>query len=149
MKESVWNEAISVGIESWDQDHRELLRLIDELNNIEENVSHELIASCLEYLIDYSNSHLASEERIMEEEGYPGIVPHKAKHNYYRQRMMEEQKKFIEADENWDLYKLAAFLKAWWTEHIEKEDKRYKIFFQNNCAEIEAKILSERWRNQI
>jgi len=149
MKDAIWNNSMSVGIESWDQDHRELLRLIDELNNIEEDTSHELLASCLEYLKEYADLHLASEERIMEEEGYPGIVPHKAKHDYYRHRIAQEQKKFMEADESCDLPKLKAFLMAWWTEHIKKEDQRYKDFFQNQRAEIEAKLISERWRNEI
>ncbi len=149
MTETIWNQSMSVGIESWDQDHRELLRLIDELKDLEQNESHQVIISCLEYLMEYAEAHLASEERVMKDEMYPDIKSHKAKHDFYRRRITELQKKFEDGDKDWNLSKLIAFLMSWWIEHINKEDHKYKTFFQNKQKEIEGKLLSERWRKQL
>ena len=143
----MWKDRMSVGIDSWDQDHRELLRLIDEFNDLkmkESTVAH--IRVCLNYLIEYSESHLVSEEQIMQAKAYPDFISHREKHNAYRRRVAVELKLFDDEKEGWNPKGLGLFLAKWWVEHITKEDKAYKEFFHKDKAEIENTILDEKWR---
>lgn len=81
-------------------------------------------------LVDYTETHFADEERMMEANGYPDILRHKAAHKYLICRVIELKKEFLEGNGVLSVSVLN-FLRDWLTTHIQGEDKKYGIFFNN------------------
>lgn len=79
-----------------DEDHH---RLFDEANEIiqkieNKNVRKEDIKNILDYLKNYSNTHFALEEKIMESNRYHNIVKHKKLHQKIKIEIDEMIKNF-------------------------------------------------------
>lgn len=120
-----WDESLSVGIVSIDNQHKKLLDLI---NSFYENIYQGSIKEKLVELINemklYTVFHFNSEERQMKLCNYPDFENHKKEHD-----------KFIAAVEDFEArYKngkllltieITNFIKEWITNHIMGTDQRY------------------------
>jgi hemerythrin-like metal-binding protein len=117
-----WKPYYSVGDPALDVEHQEIIKLIDELYvsmaTRRENVKTKEV---LERLIQYTFTHFKHEEEAMRECGYPNLADHKAVHDRMRQQTLDLR-------ENIGLVMgrdLLHFLKDWWTNHIQAEDRQY------------------------
>jgi hemerythrin len=64
-----------------DQQHRELINLINKLNDaVKNHESRNDIYLIIDDVISYTGFHFATEERLMVESGYPEVEWHKKKH---------------------------------------------------------------------
>ena len=123
-----WKDSYSVGIESIDNDHKKLLHLINNLQTAVDYKTDNLSEKhTLDEVIDYTHYHLRREEGLMEDNGYPGFVAHKAKHKEMIDKVNEYVLEF-ETDEEDSIQSLLAFLKSWWIEHINGTDQEYSEF---------------------
>jgi hemerythrin-like metal-binding protein len=117
-----WKPYYSVGDSSLDAEHQQILKAIDELyatmSTYEENAKNKKL---LDRLVQYTLTHFQHEERIMEEAGYPALAAHKIEHERMRQRTHELRANFSQVKG----VELLRFLKEWWTNHIQAEDKAY------------------------
>lgn len=117
-----WKDFYSVGHAGLDADHKRIFRTINELYDaICQGNGGELIQPVLQRLVDYSLTHFEREERVMEEHGYPDLAEHRIKHDELRRRargLAAEARLATSRD-------LLRFLKSWWTNHIQGEDKKY------------------------
>ena len=117
-----WKPYYSVGDSSLDAEHQQILAAIDGLyaamSTCEENAKSKKL---LDRVVQYTLTHFQHEERIMQEAGYPALPAHKLEHERMRQRTLELRANFsrVKATE------LLCFLKEWWTNHIQAEDKSY------------------------
>ena len=123
-----WKDSYSVGIESIDNDHKKLIHLINNLQTAIDYKTDKLIEKqTLDEVIDYTHYHFDREEGLMEENGYPDFVAHKAKHK----EMIEKVNEFVlefETDEEDAIQSLLAYLKSWLINHINGTDKEYSEY---------------------
>lgn len=116
----VWTDALSVGNEGLDEDHRQLVALIDMVSE-----AGPTFGTVFSRLLDYVADHFEREERYMEAIGYPDLDRHRALHDAFSARVSVMLKQhnddlFSRTDES-----VADFLWTWLRTHIQVEDKKY------------------------
>jgi hemerythrin len=123
-----WSDSYSVGIESIDNDHKKLIHLINNLQTAMDYKTDRLFEKqTLDEVIDYTKYHFEREEKLMEENGYPDFVPHKATHK----NMIEKVNEYVQAydrDESGAIESLLKYLKSWLIGHINGTDQEYSEF---------------------
>jgi hemerythrin-like metal-binding protein len=76
-----WTQAMSVGIEALDTDHKMLFGLINQLDTaIAKGESEAIIASVINGLVDYTEYHFGREEAMMAAVDYAGFDAHHTGH---------------------------------------------------------------------
>lgn len=120
-----WNERYSVGIARLDEQHQQLINLINDLNGAMLAAEDESARSkILDGLAAHAVSHFATEETLMEKFGYPGFERHKAEHD----RLMAQVRLLLEksrTDKAALTHEVMTFLQRWLVGHIVNVDKRY------------------------
>lgn len=133
----VWRDALSVGNDSIDADHRHLISLI---NTVELALTTEqpfgALQAAIEQLRAYTQDHFAREERIMLALRYVTYDAHKHAHGALIEQLDEAARFVVDPgepapDSTSSLSaevrgKLAALLRSWLLEHIVKEDLQLK-----------------------
>ena len=124
MKDLVWDDLLSVGVDEVDDDHRKLVDLFNMLNHaVVEGDDQDYIEAVLEELINCTVWHFSHEERLMLKYGYEGIVEHKAVHQELIKGAKELQQKILQKDSVVSSDDIE-FLEHWLTEHILTSDMR-------------------------
>ncbi|MCE5302346.1 MAG: bacteriohemerythrin [Planctomycetaceae bacterium] len=117
-----WNDYYSVGDASLDAQHKQILAIINELYDAKQRgVDRQTIASLLGRLAQYTVDHFRYEEECLRAHEYPELAEHAILHEKMREKTLSWQA-------NADLISgrdLLAFLKQWWCDHIQREDKKY------------------------
>ena len=116
----VWQAELDTGIEVIDQQHQRIVALI---NQLAEATGRDDQAAVLEELVDYTLSHFAFEEELMEESGYTFGPAHKRVHDMFARRVGEYRMRF-EAGEDITA-ELKGMLARWLFNHIRGDDKSY------------------------
>lgn len=144
-----WKDAYSVGVDEIDDQHRNLVEMVNQLHDhLNEDSSMRLyIEVFLERLVSYVEYHFACEERTMVESNYPDYEAHLKIHNALRAQVSEFKQKFInnEADVSESLME---FLKDWLLNHIGGMDQKVGTHlkakgFNRNSREDLANVLDE------
>lgn len=124
MKDIVWGDILSVGVEEIDEDHRKLVSIFNILNHsVMEEESPEYLAAVLEELINCTVWHFSHEERLMLKYGYSESEEHKAEHQELIKSAKELQQEILRVDK-FVAEEHAEFLERWLTEHIFTADMR-------------------------
>ena len=123
-----WDDSYSVGIEAIDDDHKQLLTLINNLQTAVFYPTGEAFErQALKELVDYTKYHFKREEDLLQENGYPDYEPHKQEH----EAMIAKVREFCQAyekDREGTIDDLTRFLKTWLIDHINGTDQRYASF---------------------
>ncbi|MEF8736606.1 MAG: bacteriohemerythrin [Candidatus Accumulibacter necessarius] len=124
MKDIVWDEILSVGVDEIDEDHRKLVNIFNILNHsVMAEESSDYLAATLAELINCTVWHFSHEERLMLKHRYEGIEEHKAEHRELIKSAKELQQEILQAD-NPVVDEHIEFLERWLTEHILTADLR-------------------------
>jgi len=125
----VWAESFSVGIRKIDEQHQELINIMNFLvENENASGESETIASVLERMTQYAQYHFDTEETLMLEYKYPGYESHRDDHNGFKLKTAEfcfdaSRRKETLPDE------VMSYLHHWLTHHILRTDMKYKPYF--------------------
>lgn len=120
-----WTEQLSVGIESIDNQHKNLLAIINDLNDaMVANAADEIMQQIFERLTHYTVEHFAYEEELFDRYGYEGSPAHKAQHEALIGTVVVLKSK-MESESNRLGIEVMEFLKRWLTDHILKTDMDY------------------------
>ena len=123
-----WNQDFSVGIEELDNHHKELIHLINSLQEaIDADAGVEKIAVVITELFNYANYHFGAEEALFQIRDYPLAQEHCEKHLEFR-KDMAEHRDMVEAEIDFARLNLLSYLQLWWTNHILQEDKKYVAY---------------------
>lgn len=123
-----WNKLYSVSVHKFDEQHKELIRLINELHDsMLQSNSQEVLSNILLRLSDYTIFHFSDEENLMEQYNYSEYLSHKKSH----QDLINQVKSLIKRHMEGMLIttEVMNFLKQWLNDHILTEDKAYSEFF--------------------
>jgi hemerythrin len=127
-----WNEMYSVGHPMMDEQHQQLISIINKLfNAFKEGNAVESVSSILDEMIRYADLHFISEETLLKENSYPNFDEHLACHAAYKQKIQEFRNKLDEGVVNVH-YEIIEYLKNWWNNHILKEDMKYSEFLNTS-----------------
>lgn len=130
MPKMQWTEAMSVGLPELDADHRELIRIINLLDEAPESEGrNETLRQALVALQRYAEYHFAREEKVMAVCGYPNIEEHKAEHRAFVRQLGTFNQQFTEDSAGAAQVvhtKLRRYLQDWLKHHILVEDMAYK-----------------------
>jgi len=126
-----WSDDLNIGIEVIDRQHR---RIVDYINELHDAISiygaseaQRRSAAVLNDAIDYTESHFAFEEAMLEEVDYEFLHPHKKVHEAFVHKM-QKYKERIGRGEN-IAAELHDTLKLWLVKHIKGEDRAYREWF--------------------
>ncbi len=133
-----WNRKMSVGLDELDNDHKELIRIINQLGaDYQDQDRRAAIRQSLVALRRYAEFHFAREEKVMLACAYPDMEEHRGQHRDFVLRIQELTRSFDDDPErmaeivNEDLLN---FLQDWLNHHIMIEDKAYGPHIENNPA---------------
>jgi len=73
-----WDQSYSVGVAVLDGQHKELIRLINALEN------DQAVGPVLDRLAVYVREHFYAEERLMEIADYPALADHRVEHQNFK-----------------------------------------------------------------
>ncbi len=141
-----WTKDLNTGIDVIDEQHR---RIVDYINQLDRAIIHNnnhLVGFVLAELFDYCYSHLAFEESLMLQAGYPHLKPHKATHDMFVKRLEKFQGKF-DAGENIAI-QLHEMLSAWFIHHIKQMDMAYATESKEILLKIVRNKEATSWFNR-
>lgn len=129
MEKIIWGENFSVGVRDLDEQHKQIVIIVNtliDMNNAE--VSSEIISDTLTKMTRYAMDHFEKEEQYMLDYEYPEYPSQKKQHQEFKKKTvnfcMETMVHEVTVPKE-----IITYLKAWWTNHILKEDMKYKEFF--------------------
>ncbi len=124
-----WSNGFSVGIQEIDEQHKELVDLLNKLHTaIIEHHGSETSRTILDELADYTKTHFSVEESLMRVSNYPEFDAHKQNHEELIGQVVALQDK-LDTGEAKITFELLHFLKVWLTNHINEADKRFGGYF--------------------
>lgn len=79
-----------VNVMQIDVQHRMLLKLIDNIHDcVEARVDKIVLKGLLDELAEFTRMHFSSEEQLMKEHGFPGLIEHHKEHRALLQQLNE------------------------------------------------------------
>lgn len=125
-----WDDALSVGVETIDTQHKKLIGLLNDLHSAKATGKGDAtLKAVLHELLEYTNSHFAFEENLFREHGYPNTSEHEQAHVALKSQVVAFAEDFAsgKASLSADLF---MFLRNWLNGHIRGSDRRYAPFLQ-------------------
>ncbi len=121
-----WNENLSVGVPSIDEQHKVLLRLLNELfDATQAGRGQVVLGKVLKELDDYTGYHFQYEESLFAQTGYSAAQGHIKQHGdlirlvqVLRQNYEDGAREILSED-------LSKFLRSWLYTHIMGSDKKF------------------------
>ena len=127
---------LSVGVKEFDEHHKVLFSLINNLSSAMSKGSGEKeVVHIVKELVDYTDWHFKAEEKAFKEHNYPGAAQHIKIHN----SMLNTARKLLddtEAGKTVLTTELLEFLQDWILEHIMGTDKEYSYFFADKSITV-------------
>jgi len=146
-----WSDDFSVGIQEIDEQHKELVDLLNQLHvAIHEHHGTETSRKILDDLADYTRTHFAVEESLMRVSNYPEFAAHKQNHEELIGQVIALQEK-LDTGQAAITFELLHFLKVWLTRHINEADKRFGAYFittgasPNWSQHVEESMTRKKW----
>ncbi|HYD29511.1 MAG TPA: bacteriohemerythrin [Azospirillaceae bacterium] len=126
MPSITWTEEFSVGVALMDQEHQELLRLLNEFADaVKAGRAKGLLSSTLDRLAEYTAGHLSREEKLLHEHGYPDLFAHRQQHRDLMRQLGDLQGRLQRGATMSLSLDLLSFLVTWLTDHIQNSDREY------------------------
>ncbi len=123
-----WGPNFSVGMDSIDKQHQELVGMLNDLfDAMQQGQGKDAMGKILDGLISYTANHFAVEEAMFDKHGYPDTEAHKQQHKDLVAKVLDFQKEF-KAGNATVSSELMLFLKEWLINHIAGSDKKYGPF---------------------
>lgn len=123
-----WNELYTVHIAALDRQHQRLFAAIHQLDEaLSSGQGSAVVEDVLKQLMNYTASHFAAEEKLMERYGFAGLAEHKSKHEELTRKVLALQEEYRRGNIGVPV-SLMLFLQAWLKEHILGTDKQYSEF---------------------
>jgi hemerythrin len=127
-----WASTFSVGVKLIDDQHKELLKLTNDLFNHcvgDEEAERAYFKKVISRAVDYVKVHFSTEEKIMIATKFQGYWEHKREHDAFVLTVVEQVRSFNEG-KPFTLLAFTKFLKEWVLTHIAVSDKKYFEYFK-------------------
>lgn len=133
-----WNDSLmSVDIELIDDQHKALLRIVNDLAiTIKENSQKKDITDIVDRLIDYAHYHFSTEENYFAEFNFDEITSHKEDHQEFAKNFLQIRKSLDDTE----LYRgvstvliateIFEYIADWFIVHVTGSDRKYIELFK-------------------
>jgi hemerythrin len=129
-----WDNSLSIGIEEIDNQHKELIKRLDELaQSILQKKGKDKIGKMLKFMSDYGEMHFSSEENYMAKHNYPDLDFHQKQHEKFKtttDKLINELKS--EKDMESFAISVQRYLIDWLILHIKTTDQKFGGFLAEN-----------------
>ncbi|EKD81227.1 MAG: hypothetical protein ACD_39C01901G0006 [uncultured bacterium] len=127
-----WSEAYLIGCQQVDEQHKELIEKVDELELRLENdeADDNSFTDALMFVVDYARNHFRDEENLMIETGYPGFENHRILHD----RLVNHLANFLKDMQKGNggtFSELVSYLHVWIDGHVLVEDIKFGRFYRS------------------
>ncbi len=127
-----WDDRFTIGIASIDAQHREMIKLLNQLQSaLKKGGDKKIFANTIRALVDYTRYHFSDEERYMQSIRYPSFETHRKMH----EKLIGDVKKILINLKHGIVMQeisLLRFLNDWVCNHIIEEDLKIGRFVQHN-----------------
>jgi hemerythrin len=123
-----WSEEENVKIEIIDEQHKNIVSLINELYEILGSSRNFLEKNLLERLLKNLRVHFDTEEKLMKESKFPNFISHKMEHDRFFNKIQNFYAQYENGDEKLNL-ELLNSIKRWLFNHLEINDRKCGKFF--------------------
>ena len=125
----VWDDCYSVDFEVIDNQHKELIKMINTLflgSKMGSTAADIVFMKTIRDAVKYTQTHFQFEEKLLKEVEYPDLPIQQQQHELFISKVLEAVKDF--EDGKSEPVSLAKFLKTWLLTHIAESDKKYIPF---------------------
>lgn len=148
-----WNKNLETGIKSIDEEHKQLVNLLNKLANTLKNNEEVEIAKAFNELALYANFHFTSEEKVWEKylKDDELVDNHKDTHNAFLPKVLELKEKDKNKELPLIIEDILKFLIRWLAFHIIGEDKRLAriiLLMEDGTNREEAKKIADEETNE-
>jgi hemerythrin len=126
-----WDNRYSVGIPLIDDQHKELIKLTNNLYKsclAGEETARVNFLVAIKGTVDYVKYHFSAEEQLLQSVNYPELTAHKKEHELFVKHILEEVQSF-NGGKKFVPNLFVRYLKDWILSHIAVEDRKYAAFF--------------------
>ena len=128
-----WHEGMCVGIPELDEDHRQFIDMINDLNrSINERREPSEIKRKLKFIVDDAERHFTQEEKLFKEWQYPDTEEHALKHSKALKNLQEIVEKFIPYGHDSEWVDAGWRIKGILVNHILTDDMKYAEFYRKS-----------------
>ena len=119
-----WRDEFSLGVESVDVEHREMIALINSLDEaMQQGASQDTVVETLGEIYARIASHFALEEKIMRDAGYERLAAHKSDHERLLDRLLDVIDS-VDEEGRYDRADLSDYLNSWFSVHFRVHDAK-------------------------
>jgi hemerythrin len=127
-----------LGIELVDKEHSVLFDLLEDLTRLTYTTpTRDQCFEKVSVLFEYVMTHVAHEERLLEDQGWPGLTQHRLLHAALSRdldALFEELMAMTDLNCLIFVEKMHAFVLGWWGNHIQEEDAGYVEVLKERLA---------------
>lgn len=124
MAHLAWKDRFSVHHPVIDAQHRGLLDLINDLGDLQGSADPDAMTEIFHQLCSYALNHFATEERLLEEVGFPGREAHAQEHAHFIQQLLGLNQAYDPGDSRLPEVTFH-FVQDWYLSHILEVDQSY------------------------
>jgi len=129
-----WKDCYSIGIETFDDEHHVLVRVVNDLYEaLREKKGDEVLHGLLETLVEYTEKHFAHEEQNMDKYDFPDAEAHKEEHEKLKNKIIDYQQKIASGTTGLSP-QIMGFLRAWLLDHIVETDKHFGDYLKSRSV---------------
>lgn len=120
-----WSSRYSVGVETLDNQHKNLIKALNDLHAASiKGIANKIAGPLLGQVVSIASEHFSAEERLMESIRFPGLAGHRAKHQELTGKIAEFTSRHAKGDKT-TYTQLLYFMRDWQTKHMQTEDQEY------------------------
>ena len=124
-----WSDSLSVGVPEIDQEHRQFVARVNELNKaIVECRDKPTVERLLDLMLMEATHHFWHEQRLLAQWNYPERSAHAAKHAQLTAQIDHIMKEFERADVSFTWALKGLHIKQLLVDHLLQEDMKYRDF---------------------
>jgi len=124
-----WSQKFSVGVKEFDDQHKQLIAMINKLNHAaRERRALEIQKNILNEIVNYVKTHFETEEKYMRMFSFPGYDDHRAEHEKFIQKAVSLQMNSV-AFGFVPTLEIVKLLRQLLEDHLLKVDMNYVDFF--------------------
>jgi hemerythrin-like metal-binding protein len=133
-----WTERVMVSETAIDTEHRKLFGIINDLYRVVSRKGDQAaVEPCYAAMMEYTRTHFAHEETLMERRGYAEFPAHRQEHQDLLRRLEELHDEY-RAGRKTAATDLLNFLASWWMTHIAAFDTRLAEFIRTSSGRAAA-----------
>ena len=119
-----WRDEFSVGVSAVDHEHREMIGLINELDDaMGTDADHATVVAALGEIYARIAAHFALEEKIMRDANYKRFAAHKQDHEMLLDELLDVVDS-VDDGGRYDRVELSRTLDRWFSDHFRTHDAK-------------------------